>query len=61
MKPFTFLSIVFSIAIAGFSLTLAIVLALGMTFGQKCEKAGYARGTAEFEQCVRRLADGEDP
>lgn len=32
-----------------------IVLATGSTFGQRCERLGFARNSYEWQECVQRL------
>ena len=37
---------------------LAVVIASGMTFGQRCEKMGYKQDTTEWKICLHSLSKG---
>ena len=43
-----------------FLLILGIVIASGMTFGQRCEKMGYVKDSQEWKICLNSLSKGNE-
>lgn len=40
------------------AIAMACAFSLGLTFGQRCEAAGFERQSANWESCVDRLGKG---